>query len=81
MIIECGPRPLLLRGRDWQVLPVVMLNGDVYRHVVTVANGHMTFGLQPASVRTAAMEYGFDVAVDGLILNWGAVPHLWEVAW
>lgn len=78
MLIECGPSPLLLRGRDWSVILVGDARGW-YHYVIEERSGVMWYGLQPARILNAAMVYGFVVEADGRILNWDTVPHLWEV--
>jgi len=77
MLIECGPRPLLLRDRDWHVLLVGTARGW-YHYVCDMRTGWIQYGPQPVSILNAARVYGFIVEPDGLILNWADVPHLWE---
>lgn len=78
MLIECGPTTLL-RGRDWWV------NGwrtdNRHGHYVNSFNAsYLQYGSQRyrQMVYVAARAYGFVVDIDGMILNWDAVPHLWE---
>lgn len=78
MLIELGPSPALLRGRDWHVMRIG--NSDGWHCcVIAEQHGYFWYGLQPVRVLHAARVYGFDVAADGRILNWDKVPHLWEV--
>lgn len=78
MLIECGPTPLLRRGIDWQVNTTG--GQQPCRYVFVFFNRYSQYGSQQSRriANVAARACGFVVATDGRILNWDAVPHLWE---
>lgn len=79
MLIELGPTQLV-RGRDWHVY---VNAGGVRSVYISFAffQQHVRYGIpvRREPINAAARSHGFDVTDEGVVTNWDAVPHLWEV--